>query len=56
MKISGELQFKPNECKCEYDNCFDCLHFICWDDDNTIECNYEDNEQEIGEVKNDDVL
>ena len=52
MKISGELQFKPNECKWEYeDNCFDCIHFVCLDDNNTIECNYEDKQEDGGELE-----
>lgn len=53
MKISGELQFIPNECKWQYeDNCLDCIHFIGLDDNNSIECNYEDNGvKEIDEVE-----
>lgn len=52
MKISGELRFNPNKCKWQYeDNCLDCIHFIGLNDNNSIECNYEDNEEEIDEVE-----
>ena len=52
MKISGELQFIPDECHWQYeDNCFDCIHFVCLDDNNSVVCNYEGNEEQIDEVE-----
>lgn len=45
MIVSSDLQFKPNECEFQYeDNCFDCIHFVCLNDNNSIECNYTGNE------------
>ncbi len=52
MKISGKLQFIPDKCKWQYeDNCLDCIHLIGLNDNNSIECAYEDNEEEIDEVE-----